>query len=320
MKRHAVLTLAYHNMPLFEFGIAVELFGLDRPEMGEDWYRFDTAGLDTGPLLTTAGIRLSVSGGLEKLSQADTIIIPGWPYQTRKASHEIIEALRTAYDRGARLISICSGAFLLAEAGLLDGKRATTHWKYGDEFSKLYPNVKFEPDVLYVDEGQILASAGSATGIDLGLHLIRRDFGPEAVNKVACRLIVPPHRDGGQAQYIRRAVPTEFDSKRLSPLLAHMQNHLSENHTVKSLAERAQMSERTFLRRFEEATGMTPAKWLLNARLKAACDYLETSSIPIDVTAEKTGFGTAANLRQHFRARFGTSPSAYRQTFARLPN
>jgi AraC family transcriptional activator FtrA len=312
-----VLTLAYDQMPLFEFSIAVELFGLDRPEMGNDWYEFMTASLDPCPVSSTAGIRLMVDGGLDLIDVADTIIIPGWSFNRRKASPEIIAALQSAHKRGARLISICSGAFLLAEAGLLDGKRATTHWKYGDELSRLYPAVRFESNVLYVDEGQILTSAGSAAGIDLGLHLIRRDFGPDAVNRVACRLIVPPHRDGGQAQYIRRAVPNEYESLRLSPLLAYLQNHLADSHTVKSMAARAQMSERTFLRRFEEATGMTPTKWLLQARLKVACDYLESHTMSVDAIASRIGFGTAANLRQHFRKSMGTTPTAYRQTFAR---
>jgi len=317
MRRHTVLTLAYDQMPLFEYSIAVELFGLDRPEMGPDWYRFETASLDPCPVISTAGIKLSVEGGLEKIDSADTIIIPGWPFRSRTAGSEICNALKIAYDRGARLISICSGAFLLAEAGLLDGKRATTHWKYGDELKALYPKVRFEPDVLYVDEGQILTSAGSAAGIDLGLHLIRRDFGSEAVNKVACRLIVPPHRDGGQAQYIRRAVPNELESLRLSPLLAHMQANLALPQTVKSLAARANMSTRTFLRRFEEATGTTPNKWLLTLRLKTACDHLEDSALSVDSIAIKTGFGTSANLRQHFRTSLDTTPTAYRQTFSR---
>lgn len=318
MKKHRVCLLAYDGMPFFEFGIAVELFGLDRPEMGENWYEFDTASLDTPPLRSTAGVSIVVNGGLERLKLADTIIISGWPFRTRATPPELMEAIKSAHKRGTRLFSICSGAFLLAEAGLLDGLSATTHWKYSEEFGRLYPQVNFKADVLYCDEGQIMTSAGSAAGIDLGLHMIRKDFGPEAVNKVACRLIVPPHRDGGQAQYIRRAVPLAHESERLSPLLEYLHTRLSEPHTVKTMSKRVGMSERTFLRRFEELTGLTPARWLLKARLKSACDLLELQDWPIEVLAEKTGLGTATNLRHHFRAQLNTTPTSYRQTFGRL--
>ncbi|MGZ3299158.1 MAG: helix-turn-helix domain-containing protein, partial [Asticcacaulis sp.] len=222
------------------------------------------------------------------------------------------------HAKGARILSICSGAFLLAESGLLDGRRATTHWQYASDFRHMFPQIELLPDVLYVDEGQVLTSAGSAAGIDLGLYIIRRDFGPAAANKVARRLVVPAHRDGGQAQFVERSVPTDYESNRLGPLLDHMRGHLDFEHRIGDLARRAGMSQRTFLRRFADATGMTPARWLLGVRLAAARDQLEAGSLSIEEVAARTGFGTTANLRHHFREQLKTTPSAYRQTFSRV--
>ncbi len=314
-----VCALAYDQMALFEFSIGVEVFGLDRPYMGDDWYSYRTASLDPAPVRATAGVLISVDAGLEVLEDAGTIIIPGWPFRRREVPVELLDALRRAYDRGARLVSICSGAFVLAETGLLDGKRATTHWRYTDAFRERFPKVDLVPDVLYIDEGQILTSAGSAAGLDVCLHLIRRDFGPIVANTIAAGLVIPPHRDGGQAQYIERAVPSVYESDRLGPLLDHMRVHLDQTHRIGDLARRAGMSERTFLRRFFEATGMTPAKWLLLARLGAARDQLETSDVTVEEVAARTGFGTTTNLRHHFREQLNTTPTAYRQTFGRLP-
>lgn len=314
--RH-VCALAYDQMALFEFSIGVEVFGLDRPYMGDDWYSYRTASLDPAPVRATAGVLISVDAGLEALEGAGTIIIPGWPFARRTVPAELLDALRRAHARGARLVSICSGAFVLAETGLLDGKRATTHWRYTDIFRTRFPNINVVPDVLYIDEGQILTSAGSAAGLDVCLHLIRRDFGPAVANKIAAGLVIPPHRDGGQAQYIERAVPTVYESDRLGPLLDHMRAHLDKAHRIGDLASQAGMSERTFLRRFFEATGTTPAKWLLLARLNAARDHLETGSQSVEDIAARTGFGTPTNLRHHFREQLGTTPTAYRQTFSR---
>ena len=312
-----VALLAFDGMPLFEFSIAVELFGLDRPEVGPDWYSFQIASLEGAPARTTAGIRVVVDGGLEAFDDACTIIIPGWPID-RPVPVNLTRILLAAHKRGARILTICSGVYVLAASGLLTGKRATTHWKYTDHIKAAYPDIDVIPDVLYVDEGQILTSAGSAAGIDLCLHLIRRDFGPAAANTVARRLVVPPHRDGGQAQFIERSVPISYESDRLGPLLDHMRENLHQEHRISALAKRAGMSERTFLRRFSEATGMTPAKWLLSVRLSEARDHLETSDISIERIAEHTGFGTSTNLRHHFREHMGTTPTAYRQTFGRL--
>ncbi|MDV6329219.1 transcriptional regulator FtrA [Asticcacaulis sp. 201] len=311
-----VALLAFDGMPLFEFSIAVELFGLDRPEMGPNWYQFAVGGLDCQPAQTTAGLKIHVDGGMSVFEGAGTVIVPGWPID-RPVPHEVTDMLIAAKRRGARILTICSGVFVLAASGLLKGLRATTHWKYTEQLKTLYPDIDVVPDVLYIDEGQIMTSAGSAAGIDLCLHLIRRDFGPAAANTVARRLVVPPHRDGGQAQFIERSVPTHYESDRLGPLLDYMRTHLHKEHRIPDLARRAGMSERTFLRRFGEATGMTPAKWLLHVRLSEAKDHLETSDISIERIAEHTGFGSPTNLRHHFREHLNTTPTAYRQTFSR---
>lgn len=313
-----VCAIAFDGMPLFEFSIAVELFGLDRPEMGPDWYRFDVVHFGEAPARTTAGLTVTATAPVEALEAAGTIIIPGWGCD-KPVPDTLIDILLRAYGRGARIVTICSGAYVLAATGLLKGRRATTHWKYTDDVRTRYPDIELVPDVLYIDEGQILTSAGSAAGIDLCLHLIRRDFGPEAANKVARRLVVPPHRDGGQAQFIERAVPITFERDRLGPLLDHLRGQLETPHRVGDLARRAGMSERTFLRRFFEATGTTPARWLLTARLNAARDHLEAGDLSVEEVAARTGFGTTANLRHHFREQLATTPTAYRQTFSRAP-
>ena len=316
LRNRKVCVLAFDGMPLFEFSIAVEIFGLERPEMGADWYQFQVVRFDDGPARSTAGIHILAPSPIEALEDAETVIIPGWPI-LKPVPARLTELLLRAHARGARILTICSGVVVLAASGLLKGRRATTHWQYTAHMLAHYPDIEIVPDVLYVDEGQILTSAGSAAGIDLCLHLIRRDFGPEAANKVARRLVIPPHRDGGQAQYIERAVPSDYESDRLGPLLDHMRKSLHAEHRVPDLARRAGMSERTFLRRFAEATGTTPAKWLLRMRLNEARDHLEASDISIEQVAERTGFGTTTNLRHHFREQLNTTPTAYRQTFSR---
>ncbi len=303
-------------MPLFEFSIAVEIFGLDRPEMGPDWYQFKVASFDGKPARTTAGLHVVADAGIEVMEDAGTVIIPGWP-MSKPVPQRLSDLLVRAHNRGARILTICSGVAVLAAAGLLAGRRATTHWQYTNHMRATYPDIEIVPDVLYVDEGQILTSAGSAAGIDLCLHLIRRDFGPEAANKVARRLVIPPHRDGGQAQFIERAVPIVYESDRLGPLLDRMRTDLHKEHRISDLARQAGMSERTFLRRFSEATGTTPAKWLLMARLNEARDHLESSDISVEEIAARAGFGTTTNLRHHFREHLNTTPTAYRQTFSR---
>ncbi|USQ95750.1 transcriptional regulator FtrA [Caulobacter sp. RL271] len=313
-KNLKVVALVYDGLRTFEFGSAVELFGLPRPEMGPNWYTFATAAIEQGPLRGLGGVQVIADGGLDLVEQAGTIIVAGWRGADKPVPQPVIEALQKAHASGARVMSICSGVFVLAAAGLLKGRRATTHWHDVDTLRVRYPDIDVVPDVLYVDEGDILTSAGSAAGLDLGLHLIRRDFGPRAANIVARRLVVPPHRDGGQAQLIQEPVPDALESSRLSPILDRMRANLGREHTVKALAEAAGMSSRTFLRRFEAATGTTPARWLLAERLARARDLLETTPAGVEQIAHAVGFRAAA-LRRHFRARFATTPRVYRARF-----
>lgn len=310
-----VVAVAYDGLCTFEFGVAVEVFGLARPEMGDDWYRFAVAAVDDGEMRATGGVRFVADGGTELIEQAGTIIVPGWRSLDAEVPEALRLALRKAHDHGARLLSICSGVFVLAASGILDDRRATTHWRYTQALKERYPAITVLPDVLYVDEGNVLTSAGSAAGIDLCLHLIRRDFGTKAANMVARRLVVPPHRDGGQAQFIDKAVPEPHEKARLGPLLDRMQADLSKSYTVADLAEIAGMSGRTLLRRFEAATGTTPAKWLLSQRLSKAKDLLESSALTIDAVAETCGLASSANMRHHFRQHFSTTPAAYRGRF-----
>ena len=310
-----VVALAYDRLCTFEFGIAVEVFGLARPEMGPGWYRFAVAGVDEGEMRATGGLRFHVDGGLELLEQAALIIVPGWRGIDAPVPERLVAALLAANARGTRIFSFCSGAFVLAAAGLLEGRRATTHWRYAEALQACSPGIRVTPDVLYVDEGTVLTSAGTAAGLDLCLHIIRQDFGADAANKVARRLVIPAHRDGGQAQFIRQPVPRAHESSRLGPLLDQMRADLSADHSVDALAARAGMSRRTFLRRFEAATGLTPARWLLAERLGKARELLEATVISIEEVAALSGFGTTGTLRHHFRQQLSTTPAAYRESF-----
>lgn len=260
---------------------------------------------------------MSVDGGLERLDSAGTIMIPGWQGTDVPVPEPIIEALRRAHERGARLLSICSGSFVLAATGLLDGKRATTHWRHAEALHRGYPRVQVDPNVLYVDEGQILTSAGSAAGLDLCLHLIRRDFGAEVANQVARRLVIPPHRDGGQAQFLDSPVDRR-ERGPLSLVLERVQRHLHRPITICEMARWAAMSERTFIRRFRATTGMTPGDWITHQRIGLAKDLLERSSLPVDQVAARSGLGTAMTMRHHFRKRIGLSPVGYRKRFSQL--
>ncbi|HET7205898.1 MAG TPA: transcriptional regulator FtrA [Terriglobales bacterium] len=307
-----VAVLAYNGQATFELGIVVELFGLPRPEFSE-WYRFKVCALETGPLAATGGLTITCRHGIDALSRAGTIVIPGW--RTEETPPErLLRILRRAHRGGARLVSICSGAFVLAATGLLDGRRATTHWRYASQLAQMYPRVKVEPDVLYVDEGDLLTSAGSAAGIDLCLHIVRKDFGDSVASQVARRLVVYPHRDGGQAQFVDRAVPRE-DRPWLAKLLEWTQNHLGEELSVHRLAKEVGISKRTLSRRFAEELATSPIEWLIGLRLAHAKQMLEKTARSIDEIAYDTGFGSAPTLRHHFRRRLNTSPVAYRSHF-----
>ena len=331
---HVVALLAMDDMNPFEFSIACEVFGIRRGEvlarMAEPrWYDLQVVTARPGHRLPTPfGFSLTVDRGLDALVEADTVIVPMSPKppaaETQCAGwrtpalpdDEVLAALRQAHANGARIVSFCSGAFALAEAGLLDGRRATTHWMYLQSFRDRYPRVEVVPDVLYVDEGSVLTSAGSAAGMDLSLHLLRRDRGDDAADLVARRMVVPPHRDGGQAQYTT-VPPTPAGGTPFAELLDWMVAHLDRPIEVADLAGRAAMSERTFARRFRDATGTTPLQWLTHQRVARARQLLETTDLTIDVVAARSGLGSAANLRARLRDACSVSPSAYRERFRR---
>ncbi|MCZ8258704.1 MAG: transcriptional regulator FtrA [Beijerinckiaceae bacterium] len=313
-----VAVLAYDGLCAFEFAIAYEVFGLPRPEMGPGWYRYRPCAVEPGPLRSASGLMVEAAEGLDILSEADLIVIPGWRGISAPVPEPLLAALRAAHARGAVLASLCSGAFVLGAAGLLDARRATTHWRYFDAMAARFPAVRLEPDVLYVEEDRLFSAAGSAAGIDLCLHLVRRDFGAEIANRVARRLVVAPHREGGQAQFIERPVPKPREGARLSALMEWMQAHLDLDQKVPDLARRAGMSIRTFQRRFEETTGLPPGSWLLQIRIARAQELLEApEDRSLDDIAGAAGFRTVAALRHHFRQRLGLSPGQYRTRFFR---
>lgn len=310
---HHVAVLAYSGLCTFEFGIAVELFGLPRPEL-KSWYSFEVCGLEPGPLKAIGGVTVSPHGGLTRLLKADTIIIPGWRNPEEIPPARLLRTLRKAHDQGARLVSICSGVFVLAATGLLNARRATTHWRYLEKLHLMYPEIALEPNVLYVDEGDLLTSAGSAAGIDLCLHLIRKDYGAVVTNTVARRLVVSPHREGGQAQFIDKPVGSEAEPW-FAKLLDWVQRNLDRPLQVDELAAKAHMSKRTFARRFAAATGTSPLEWITGLRVNYAKELLETTALSVEEVAEKSGFGSAPVLRHHFRKRLELSPNVYRYRF-----
>jgi AraC family transcriptional regulator, transcriptional activator FtrA len=313
-RNRLVVALLHERVATFELGIVVETFGVPRPEMGPDWYRFITVAQEQRPLRATGGLLVCPEAGLEMLAQAGTIIIPGWRTDGALPTPAVKQALSEAYGRGARLVSICSGAFLLAACGLLAGLRATTHWLYVDRFQALYPDVELKPDVLYVDEEQVMTSAGSAAGVDLMLHIVRKDFGARVANEVARRMVMAPHREGGQAQFIERPVPRQADD-RLGALLEAIRRRPAERWTIDRMARRVAMSQRTFIRRFQESTGMRPGEWVIAARLEVARFLLESTAVDLDEISRSSGFGNAAALRHHLRRRVGLTPTAYRASF-----
>ncbi|MFF0728620.1 GlxA family transcriptional regulator [Streptomyces sp. NPDC004134] len=317
-ERHPVAVFVRHGMLPIELGIVHRLFGRARSAAGDPLYEVVTCTVAPGEVRTDADVTINVRYGAEALAQARTVIVP--------ASHEADEAYTRgrlpaelagalAYVRpGTRLASICTGAFVLASAGLLDGRPATTHWASGDRFRALFPKVRFDPDVLYVDDGDVLTSAGVASGVDLCLHMIRHDHGSAVANDVARRTVVPPHRDGGQAQFVRRPVPEPAVST-TAKARAWALGRLHEPLALRDLAACESMSVRTFTRRFRDEVGMSPGQWLTVQRVERARQLLEDTDLQVDRIATDAGFGTAASLRQHMQTALGVSPSAYRRTF-----
>jgi len=311
--RHKLAVVVLDGAAQFELGIAYEVFGIDRTHMTPNWYEFFLVAGQEGPVRTEAGFVLDTPYGVESLSQMDTIVVPACTGDSL-GSAQLREALCAAHIRGARIASICTGAFILAEAGLLEGHRATTHWAHTERLVAEYPTIDVYPDVLYIEDGGVLTSAGAAAGLDLCLHMVRSDFGSEIANTIARRLVVPPFRDGGQAQFIDAPMP-RADSDGLGPLLDWAMARLGDPLTLEDLAREAHVSTRTLVRRFQSTLGTTPLQWLLMQRVRRAQNLLEASDEPVERIASMAGFGTAANLRQHFTRALGVSPMAYRRTF-----
>ncbi|MDK1472578.1 helix-turn-helix domain-containing protein [Streptomyces sp. 549] len=320
--RHRVAVLVRHGLLPIEVGIAHRILGGARTAAGEPLYEVLTCAVQAGEVRTDTDFTVNVPHGPGALAEADTVIVPAahepdpaFPFGTLEAP---LAAALALIRPGTRIASICTGAFVLAAAGLLDGRRATTHWAHCEELRQLRPQVEVDPDVLFVDDGDVLTSAGVASGIDLCLHLVRRDFGAEVAGSVARRTVVPPHRDGGQAQFVRRPVPAPGMAS-TSAARAWALRHLHRPLALAELAAQESMSVRTFTRRFREETGVSPQVWLTRQRVERARHLLETSDLPVDRVAADAGFGTGASLRQHFQAVLGVAPSAYRRTFRAAP-
>jgi AraC family transcriptional regulator, transcriptional activator FtrA len=314
---HRIAVPVPAGTPLFELAVPCEVFGIDRSYLVDPWYDFTLCPVGPPPVALPLGLALTGGGTVEDLAAADTVVVPAWSDPLVEPPGDLLEALRAAHERGARIASICTGAFVLAAAGLLDGRRATTHWQHTEELAAGYPRVRVDANVLYTDDGDVLTSAGTAAGLDLCVHMVRADHGARIAAELARRLVVPPHRDGGQAQYIRSPLPppgTEADA--ISRVMAWALEHLDRPMTVADLARRAAMSQRTFARAFAAAAGTSPMHWLARRRIAAAQELLETTDLPVDRIAEKVGFGSAVTLRARFTQVAGVAPSQYRRAFA----
>ncbi|MFJ8011504.1 helix-turn-helix domain-containing protein [Streptomyces sp. NPDC096339] len=295
----------------FELSLACEVFGADLSHLVDPWYEFALCG--PGPV-RVGRFRMEPDSGLDGLAAADLVIVPGWADIDVDPPADLVDAVRAAHEAGARVASLCTGAFVLAAAGLLDGRRATTHWAHTRALADRHPRVEVDPDVLYVDNGSVLTSAGKAAAMDLCLHLVRLDHGSAVANTIARRLVVPPHRAGGQAQFVPAPVPDQDDHP-LTRLFPWAIERLDRALTVEDMARRANMSSRHLGRHFRAVTGTTPLQWLLTQRIRRAQELLETTGDGIDAIAQATGMGTAASLRRHFNRTIGVPPDTYRRTF-----
>lgn len=311
-----VAILAFDGAGPFELAMAAEVFGAPVPEISDDWYETVVCSATGGPVRTTAGMTLTPAADLTALRGADTVVVPGWPGTPagRDPDDELLDALRACHEDGARVLSICTRAFALAAAGLLDGREATTHWRYADRLARRFPRVTVNPAALYVDAGSVLTSAGGAAGLDLALHLVRRDHGAQAANDVARGLVVPAHRDGDQAQYVRAPVPVAGDH-RLSHAMQWALKRLDEPIGPNDLASRAYMSSRSLHRHFRRAVGMAPSDWLARQRVRASLAHLEDTDLPVEAVARRVGYTSADTYRTHFGRVMSTTPTKYRRAF-----
>ena len=306
---HRVVALALPGVVAFDLAIPAQVFG---HEDERERYSFTVCAARPGLVPTTSGYSIQADDGLDALLRADTVVVPGYePLDDPPAS--VCEALRQAERRGARVVSVCTGAFALAAAGLLDGKRATTHWKNAERLQTLYPGIAVDADVLYIDHGSVSTSAGVAAGIDLCLHLVRKDYGSETANSIARRMVVSPHREGGQTQFMERAVAAPLTL--FADTCAWAKQNLSEPITVDDMAAHARWAPRSFTRKFTTEAGTTPLKWLNDQRIAEACRLLETTDLTIQAVAANTGLGSTANLRLHFTQKLNTTPSSYRRLY-----
>lgn len=319
-RREIVAVVLFSGGPIFESSIPLSVFGIDRQDAGVPRYRLLVCSGEDGPLRTTGGLELTAPHTLDAIARAGTVVVPAWRSITAPPPEEALEALRRAHEEGARIVGLCTGAFVLAAAGLLDGRPATTHWMYAPTLAKRYPSVHVDPRELFVDDGDVLTSAGTAAGIDLCLHIVRSDHGNEAAGALARRLVVPPRRSGGQERYLDRSLPEEIGADPLAEVVAWALEHLHEQFDVETLAARAYMSRRTFDRRFRSLTGSAPLQWLITQRVLQAQRLLETSDYSVDEVAGRCGFRSPVALRGHFRRQLGSSPAAYRAAYrARRP-
>ena len=314
----SVAAIVLPGAALFELGVVCEVFGIDRRDTGGPTFEFTVCTPDPGPIPTRAGFDLAVQAGLEAAARADLVVVLPSEGVAAVVPEPVLDALRAAGARGAWVLSLCTGAFVLARAGLLDGRRCTTHWMHSERLAAEFPAAIVDPSVLYVEDRGVVTSAGTAAGIDACLHLVRRELGAAAAAAIARRMVVPPHRDGGQSQFIATPLPQEADT--LAPLLAWMIENLADELSVPDLAARAVMSERTFARRFRAEMGTTPAAWVTRQRLLRAQELLERTEAGVEEVASRSGFATSAILRHHFARTLGTSPLAYRRAFACPPS
>ncbi|WFE51373.1 MULTISPECIES: helix-turn-helix domain-containing protein [unclassified Micromonospora] len=311
----SVAVLALDQVAPFELGVLAEVFGTDRTADGFPGYRFQVCSPDGAPVRTSSGFHLTPHADLGPVDEADLVAVPAHSQGTTTVPGPVLDALRRADARGAYLFSVCSGAFLLGEAGLLDDRECTTHWRHVDELQARHPRARVRCNSLYVQDGRLLTSAGTAAGIDACLHLIRQEHGSATATRLARRMVVPPHRDGGQSQYVEAPIPKAPEAPTLEPVLEWLMGHLDRTITVEELAARAGMAPRTFARRFRAETGTTPHDWLTNQRVLLARRLLEETPLSVEAVADQAGFGDAAALRHHFSRRVGATPHSYRTTF-----
>ncbi|GGM24728.1 GlxA family transcriptional regulator [Dactylosporangium sucinum] len=317
-KPHVVGVAVTEDMPVFELAVPCEVFGIDRADLADPWYELRFAAVEPGRHAARCGLTVDAPHPIASLADADTVLLPAFARARQiEPPEELVRTVRKAYENGRRIVAICTGAYVLAAAGLLDGRRATTHWMNAFDFAQRYPAVTFDPDVLYTSDGTIFTSAGTGAAVDLCLHLVRLDHGAAVANEVARRMVVPPHRDGGQSQFAQPPRPFPRSPDALGPALEWARQRLDQPLTVADLAREARLSPRTFARRCREQLGTTPLQWLVGQRVRLAQELLETTGDSIERIAHRTGFGTPANLRTHFARHTSVTPTTYRQVFHR---